>query len=168
MERFSPIFADRDRFPMRRVGPEQSYFCVYPKSMKHERLAYFFDYELTDPLPDTVYAPLELNVRAWQSTWELPERPTMTFRHSREFLQIDDRRKCGEALTYTMTGPLASLYAAASDRPQAPSGLKDSLALDWSLEKIETTLDQLCAKGLMMRDAELFLSLALPASLPAS
>jgi hypothetical protein len=46
-------------------------------------LAYFFDYKLTDPLPDTVYAPLEFNVRTWQSAWELPDRPTMTFRAGR-------------------------------------------------------------------------------------
>lgn len=167
MERFSPIFTDRDRFPMRRVQPEASYRYVYPRRMEHERLAYFFDYELAEPLPASVYATLPLQVRAWQSAWELPARPTMTFRHSPEFLQIDDRRQCGEALTYTLTGPLASLYAAASDRPQGIAGLVDGLSIDWSLEKIETRLDQLCAKGLMMRDGNHFLSLALPAGVPA-
>jgi ribosomal peptide maturation radical SAM protein 1 len=167
MERFSPIFADRGHFPMRCVGPEASYGHVYPRHMQHERLAYFFDYELTDPLPDSVYAPIIAQVRAWQSAWERPERPTMTFRHSREFLQIDDRRQCGEALTYTLAGPLASLYAASSERPVRSSRLQESLAVDWSIEKIEATLDQLCTKGLMMRDGEDFLSLALPAGGPA-
>jgi ribosomal peptide maturation radical SAM protein 1 len=169
LERFSPLFADRDRFPMRRIAPEASYFYVYPRHMHHERLAYFFDYELEDSLPDSVYSTIASQVRAWQTAWERPSHPTMTFRHSREFLQIDDQRGCGTALTYTLTGPLASIYAASSDRPQRATVLKQSLAIDWSLERIEQALNHLSEQGLMMRDGEDFLSLALPAGAsPAS
>jgi ribosomal peptide maturation radical SAM protein 1 len=163
MERYSPIFFDRERFPVRRVAPETSYFYVYPRRMQHERLAYFFDYEFAETMPDAVYESLESRVRTWQSAWERPVRPTMTFRHSPGLVQIDDRRACGETTTYTLTGPLAELYAASSDRPQRAAGLKPKLGIDWSTEKIETTLDRLCDRGITMRDGDMFLSLALPA-----
>lgn len=162
MERFSPMFSDREHFPARQIAPEASYFYVYPAYMKHERLAYFFDYQLSDALSDRVYAPIISHVRAWQSAWERHGRPSLTFRHSPELLQIEDRRVCGEETTYTLTGPLASIYAASSDRPQRAGALKETLDIDWPLDKIEKTLDELCKGGLMMRDGEEFLSLALP------
>jgi ribosomal peptide maturation radical SAM protein 1 len=162
MERYSPIYFDRERFPVRRIAPETSYFYVYPRRMQHERLAYFFDYEFAGALPDAAYEPLALRVRGWQSAWERPARPTLTFRHSPGLVQVDDRRACGETTTYTLTGPLAELYAASSDRAQHAAGLKQKLGIDWATGKIESMLDHLCAQGIMMRDGDVFLSLALP------
>ena len=46
MERFSPIYFDREAFPAKNIRPELSYFYVYPERFDMEKVAYFFDYEL--------------------------------------------------------------------------------------------------------------------------
>jgi ribosomal peptide maturation radical SAM protein 1 len=162
MERFSPIFFDRERFPARTVRAEASYSYVYPETVDLQRVAYFFDYEFDERLPDSSYEPVMNAARRWQEAWQRRVPPELRFRASDEFVQIEDRRKCEESLKYTLTGPVASLYASCSDAPQALSSLKRKLDLDWRDEKIEKTLDALCEQGLMMRDRDLFLSLALP------
>lgn len=164
MERFSPIFFDRESFPVRRLAPEASYAHVYPARMEHERLAYFFDYEFVDQLPGRAYEPLACGVRAWQAAWERQVRPSMTFRHSPGFLQIQDRRDCSRVANYTLTGTLASLYAACSDGPRTAGALSKHPDVDWPQSKIGTALDELCAQGLTFRDGGLFLSLAVPAA----
>jgi ribosomal peptide maturation radical SAM protein 1 len=164
MERFSPIFFDRESYPVKRLAPEASYAYVYPERMEHERLAYFFDYEFADRLPDRVYEPLAGGVRAWQAAWERPSRPSLTFRYSRDFLQIEDRRDCKQLDTYSLTGTLASLYAACSDGPRGISALSKSPGVDWPKSKIESALDELCGRGLSYRDGDMFLSLAVPAA----
>ena len=40
--------------------------------------------------------------------------------------------------------------------------MKQRLGIDWATQKIEATLDRLCDQGIMMRDGDAFLSLALP------
>ena len=164
MERFSPIFFDRERFPAQVVQAEASYAYVYPEFVDRERVAYFFDYKFDDRLPDSVYDPISRQTQIWQEAWQRAARPKLTFRSSPGFLQIEDRRSCMESLSYSLTGPLASLYAGCSDQPQGPSALRQRLGVDWSESKIEKTLDELCTQGLMMRDGELYLSLAIPVS----
>jgi ribosomal peptide maturation radical SAM protein 1 len=162
MERFSPVFFDRESFPVRTVRPEVSYSYVYPEFVDRERVAYFFDYEFEDKLPDSAYESVVRRSEKWKEAWDRTAHPRLTFRSSREFLQIEDSRDCLETLTYTFTGPLATLYAGCSDQPQGVVTLKKKLGVDWPEDRIETTLDELCFRGLMMRDKDLFLSLALP------
>jgi hypothetical protein len=66
--------------------------------------------------------------------------------------------------TYTFRGPLARMYAAASDRARSAAKLKEELRLPWPAEEVEAALDEFVARGLMVRDGSLFLSLALPAT----
>jgi ribosomal peptide maturation radical SAM protein 1 len=164
MERYSPIFFDRECFPARYVRPEASYAFVYPRHVDLERVAYFFDYELENTLPDTAYEETRRQVEAWKSAWERRARPSLTFWSAEEFLQIEDQRDPNTPGTYTFSGPLARLYTACSDRPQSASGLKSLLQVRWPVEEIEAALDEFCDRRLMMRDDMLFLSLALPAT----
>ncbi|AKJ03247.1 ribosomal peptide maturation radical SAM protein 1 [Archangium gephyra] len=164
MERYSPIFTDRKSFPALYVRPEASYTYVYPPSVQLEQVAYFFDYELHDTLPPSVYEESGRHVTVWQNAWQGPERPTLTFWSSPDFLQIDDSRWPGERGTYTFQGPLASIYAACSDRPMSAEELKREFALDVSEEEFAQWLADFCACGLMMKDGHQYLSLALPAT----
>jgi ribosomal peptide maturation radical SAM protein 1 len=163
MERYSPIFSDRSSFPARYVQPEASYAYVYPRDVDLDRMAYFFDYELEGTLPASVYEETARQVEAWKCAWNGRSRPTLTFWSAPDFLQIEDRRDPAVPGTYTFSGPLAPLYAACSDRPQSAVGLKSLLELEWPAGEIEASLDEFCARGLMMRDDKVFLSLALPA-----
>jgi ribosomal peptide maturation radical SAM protein 1 len=164
MERYSPIFFERDAFPARYVRPEASYAYVYPPEVALERIAYFFDYELENTLPETVYEETRTHVATWKKAWKARSVPTLTFWSGEGFLQIEDLRVPEAPGTYTFEGPLAALYAECSDEPQSAARLRSRLALPWDVAEIEGALDEFCARGLMMRDGKAFLSLALPAS----
>ena len=77
-------------------------------------------------------------------------------------MQIYDARHEGAEGTYTFEGPLADLYAAASDRPMTATGARDRIGESLTVAQIEEAFDEFAQRGLMMRDESLALSLALP------
>lgn len=162
MERFSPVYFDRDRFPVRTLEPERSYSYVYPEYVDLKKIAYFFDYEFRDTLPDSIYSGVETGVREWRQAWTGAERPRLTFRSSPGFLRVEDRRYGQSAAVYSFTGPIAALYAQASDGPQSAAMLAGHAGATWPEPKVEDALNQLCTEGLMMRDGNQYLSLAIP------
>jgi ribosomal peptide maturation radical SAM protein 1 len=164
LERFSPLFARREEFPAIRLHPEASYHYVYPPRINLERVAYFFDYQLEDTLPDSVFEPTQEAIEVWQAAWAGPNRPALTFWSAPDLLQVEDRRDPGAVGTHTFRGLLASVYAACSDRPVAAAEVQQKLGLDWPTADMEAVLDEFCKRRVMMRDGNLFLSLALPAS----
>jgi ribosomal peptide maturation radical SAM protein 1 len=164
MERYSPIYMDRQTFPATFVRAEASYDYVYPASIDRDHVAYFFDYELQDRLPDEIYEPVRSAIRVWQTEWRAARRPTMLFWYSPGLLQIDDLRHPDSYGTFTFAEPLASIYVTCSDRPQTASSIRQGLQMDSPEDEIEDALNEFAARGLMMRDDKQFLSLALPAS----
>jgi ribosomal peptide maturation radical SAM protein 1 len=163
MERYSPIFAERCEFPAKFVRPEASYGYVYPRRVDLERVAYYFDYELENTLPDESFDETCRHVESWQSAWENETWPTLTYRYSPEFLQIEDRRDSNSPMMFSFIEPLGSIYAACSDRPLPPDEVRRRLQLDQPEREIEDLLVEFCNLGLMMREGHSFLSLAIPA-----
>ncbi len=164
LERFSPLYRDRAAFPMRRMAPARNYAFVYPAHIDLAKVAYFFDYQLEDTLPDSAFEEIGRLIEAWRESWRTGVRPSLSYRRSPALVQVEDARDPGAPLTYSLDGPLAELYPAFSDRPMSVAGAREKWGWDWPVEEIEATLDEFCAKGLMMRDANLFLTLALPAT----
>jgi ribosomal peptide maturation radical SAM protein 1 len=163
MERYSPIYVDRDTFPTRYVRPQASYAYVYPSQVDLSRIAYFFDYQFRDALPDSTYKETLDWVHTWQRAWRARIRPTLTFRSAPGFVLIEDFRDSDNPGVHTFSGPLAAMYVLCSDRPQSARSLQDVSAFEWPTEEMEAAVDEFCARGLMVRDGNSFLSLALPA-----
>lgn len=164
MHRFSPIFADRKSFPARSVKPAESLKYLYPKSVDLNRVAYYFDYELEGTLPEESFEAMKTQAGAWKDAWKGTRRPRLTFNYSPGILEIEDRRNPDKPRAISTTEPLASLYSACSDQPHTAAWLQKSLGLEWSVERIENGLAKFCSQGLMMRDGNQFLTLALPGS----
>ena len=164
MERFSPIFFNRQAFPARYIHPEPSYEYIYPHYVQLNKVAYFFDYELENTLPDSAYEETLRRVQIWQNAWKETMCPTLTYWSAPNFLQIEDARNLAAPGTFTFLDPLASLYVACSEHPRTASELKQQLTLHKSIDEIEMALDEFCIRGLMMREESAFLSLALPAT----
>lgn len=162
--RFSPLFEDRERFPVDALHPEPSHGFVYPTSFDVTRVAYTFDADLVGALPDEAYDLLRDRLRDWVTAWEREVRPSLTFWSAPGLTQVEDARDPESAGTYTFRDELAALYVACSDGPTTTGQLKTSLGLEHPVEEIEWALDEFCKRGLMMRDGGLFLSLALPAT----
>ncbi|NJN11170.1 MAG: RiPP maturation radical SAM protein 1 [Richelia sp. RM1_1_1] len=163
MERFSPIFNDRQTYPARYINPEASYAYVYPQHIQLDKIAYFFDYELENILPESVYTETKQHINLWKTSSTSKFPPALTFWYAPGLLQIEDRRDPNEYNTYTFDHPQASLYFACSDKPQSVKAIKESLELSLSENEIESILEAFCTRGLMMREGKNFLSLALPA-----
>jgi hypothetical protein len=167
MERFSPIFFDRKTFPASEVKPELSYQFVYPDYVALDKIAYFFDYQLDNTLPNTAYRGLKKAINDWQQLWgkHRERKPFLTFWHSPKLLRIQDGRDPDNNRDCTFTGAEAAIYLACSDKPQTVQSLMRSLVhLDLAVEEIDQALQMFVDYGLMMQDENFYLSLALPAN----
>jgi ribosomal peptide maturation radical SAM protein 1 len=173
MERFSPAYFERDTHPVKYMRPEASYTYVYPSDVDLERAAYFFDYEFEDALPDEVYEPVQSGVDAWRAAWQGVEKtrrkhrrakfPSMIFTTADGAVRIDDRRDLGAPATHDLEGLEAKLYAACSDRPEPAARLARRVPEAGGVDEIARGLEGLHERGLMMRDGDNYLSLAVPA-----
>ena len=154
MERFSPLF--RTGSFVRRE-PTAGYRHTYPARVDLDQLAYFFDYELADTLDDDAYAPLGEALTAWRDRWAEGPAPSLTVVRGVNRSYVDDRRD-GRQGTYTLEGRTARLYDAIMTRPVSTDELRTRFGHD-----VDETLDRFLDAGLIMRDGNLHLALALPA-----
>jgi ribosomal peptide maturation radical SAM protein 1 len=164
MERFSPIFFDRQAFPVRSMRPERSYGYVYPAHVDLEKVAYVFESELEGTLSADAYAGLTDATHAWQKAWSTGEQPSLRFWSSPDLLVVEDRRTPASPLSYTFEEPVASVYLACSDRPRTAAGARETARLDLSERDVGEALRELEACGLVMQDGDRFVSLAVPAT----
>ncbi|GIH06070.1 RiPP maturation radical SAM protein 1 [Rhizocola hellebori] len=161
LERFSPLYRDAERFGVRDRAPEPSYQHVYPGSVDLDRVAYFFDYEIQDALPDHAYDALRAAVEQWTAVWKAGP-PVLLYQATPGSLQIYDGRHQGSEGTYRFHGTLADIYLACSDRPTTAAAVRERLRLDLPLPAIEEAFTQFAQRGLMFLDGPLALALALP------
>ncbi|MET8147157.1 RiPP maturation radical SAM C-methyltransferase [Actinoplanes sp. NPDC049668] len=162
LERFSPLFTDPDSGVKER-GPERGYRYVYPESFDLDKVAYFFEYALADPLPDEAYAGVRTATAAWREAWERPTPPTLTYFSAPGYLQIYDGRRPGAEGTYTFEGELAEVYLACVDRPIGATAVRERIGRRLPVDAIEEAFDGFAERGLMFRDGSSALALALPA-----
>jgi len=164
LERFSPMYTQPERFPLRRREPEPSHRYVYPDAVDLDRVAYFFDYEFENALPPAAYAGLRKAVDEWSEAWESDIPPVLTYRSSPGFLRIYDGRQPENQGVYTFHDTLADIYLACGDRPTTASAVRAKLGLSVPAKAIEDAFGQFQDRGLMFLDGNLALSLALPAT----
>ena len=165
MERFSPIFEDRATFPAKSVAPERELQFIYPRDFDLSQLAYVFDYELEDTLPDSAFEGIIKAVETWKEADAREVRPSLTLHRAPDFIQIVDGRDPEMVSVHTFEGALAKLYEAVMEKPHSAKMVVESTGLPQGVAEVEDALNEFVARDLMMRDGQLFLSLALPASL---
>jgi len=163
LERFSPFYTDPDTFPTRYRKPERSYRYVYPRDVDLEKVAYFFDYEFVDSLPDEVYADLARGIDDWQAAWQSGPRPVLTYRSSPSFVEIYDGRWPGREGTYGLGGTPADVYVACSERPITATAVCERLGGTVPVDDVRAICREFTRLGLMILDGPLALSLAIPA-----
>ena len=163
LERFSPIFMERDTFRLHRRSPERSYRYVYPDSVDLERVAYFFDYEIDGGLPESTYADVRRAAGDWSRAWEEDNSPALKYWQAPHFVQIYDGRQPGQGGTYTLEDTLADLYVACADRPTTAAAVRRSLNLSLSTQDIQEVFEEFQKLGLMFLDEQFVLALAVPA-----
>jgi ribosomal peptide maturation radical SAM protein 1 len=163
LERFSPMYNQPDRYSVRHRRPEPSHHYVYPDSVDVERVAYVFDYELTESLPPAAYAALGKATAEWSTAWQGEVPPVLSYQSSPGYLRIVDGRHRGHEGMYTFHDTLADIYLACSDRPTTAEAVRRRLGLDRPVSAVEDAFRRFQDFGLMFLDGNLALSLALPA-----
>jgi hypothetical protein len=176
MERFSPLFTDEEAFPREFRRPEASYSYVYPEAIDLEKIAYFFDHKLERTLEPSAYDGVRRALELWRRSWNRAggeggreagdafraPRPALAFSYSDDFLQISDTRRVSGRASFTFEGPHARLYKATVDRPVSAVRALELSGIAASPGKVERALGEFCERGVMMRDGDRFLALALP------
>lgn len=163
LERFSPMQVTPEVFGLRRLRAGRSYRYVYPDTVDLDRIAYFFEYEQDDALPDSTYDGLSRAVDGWKAAWEATPTPALTYWSAPDFLQIHDARRPGAEGTYTFHGDLANIYLACSERPMSAQAVRAETGTGLPVEAIEEAFGEFQRRGLMFLDGSLALALALPA-----
>jgi ribosomal peptide maturation radical SAM protein 1 len=162
LERFSPMFTELPDNRFRFKAPERSYSYVYPTEIDLTKVAYFFDYELEDALPDDAYDDLRQAIWQWRNAWR-EAQPELTYWFAPRLLQIYDGRWPGRKRSYTFRGEAADVYSACSERPRSAAAVRDERGLDMGVDEVARLFGEFERLGVMMLDGEHALALALPA-----
>jgi ribosomal peptide maturation radical SAM protein 1 len=164
IDRFSPVFEDRESFEVRDLRPEPSYRYSMPASVDLTNAAYHFQGDLVGSLPDSAYAGTDAVVAEWKKLHDDDPQPTLTASWTSGLVHIDDARDPASPITHVIEGAVAELYLACFDEPRTAGALRTELGIEAPLDDVEAALDRLCDRRLMLRDGNLFLALALPAT----
>jgi ribosomal peptide maturation radical SAM protein 1 len=163
LERFSPLFAQAQTGKFARYAPERSYKYVYPAGTDLDKVAYFFDYKLAEPLPARTYRPMQKAIRSWQAAWK-PGRPSLTYWYTPALLHVHDARKPGKQRgTHIFDGVAADVYVACSNRPRSAAAVGRELSPPVPAHEVRAIMAEFERLGLMLIDEEHALALALPA-----
>jgi ribosomal peptide maturation radical SAM protein 1 len=163
MERFSPLHARPECHGVRSMVPERSYHYVYPSDTDLAAIAYFFEYDLAEQLPDSTYDELRGAVADWTEARNSVPPPELTYWSAPGYLQIHDGRHNSDDGTYSFEGTPARVYVACSDHPTSAAAVARGLPEPTPVEAVEEIIAEFHRLGLMLRDGAHVLALALPA-----
>lgn len=163
LERFSPFYTDAS-LGFFNVRPHASYKHIYPEHIDHAKIAYFFDYDVRDVVPEETFAALEAATNHWSELWANTPRPSLVYRRLPDKLFLIDRRT-EQARQAMLTGWAAYAYEACGDSPRTAVGVSDQLAEsggEVTVGQVTSLLARCCRSGVMVHDAGKYLSLAIP------
>lgn len=169
LERFSPYFHDRERFPVLNVRPQASYRYVYPRHVDLEKVAYFFDYEMGDTVSDSQHQPAKAFVSQWQQDWSSGNRHSLSYRRTADGLLIDYNWGADKNGTYTLSGALALIYELCVETIHTPRQVVEHLRqwpqeYDFSEDEVRDAMDEYCRGRLMLAEDDKYFSLAIPSN----
>jgi len=169
LERFSPYFTDRERYPVRQVRAEGSYRFAYPEELgvDLDKIAYFFDYEMGQTLPDSAHAATRAWVREWQQRYSSAGPDTLTYRRTGDAVLVDDNRGPEHRGSHAFYGPMAQAYEFCTETMRTPASLAAHLAgtdptAGYTEHDARDALEEFCGRGLMVAENNHYLALALP------
>lgn len=164
LDRFSPNFEKSEQYGFVNVKPYPSYNYIYPfGSQAVTNLAYYFTFEYSELQDvDTYTQPVAKEIAIWQEVYETSD--LFSVDKGTELLIID-LRPIASKPTAILAGIEKVLYVAC-DRIHTTNQLqrliKEHFNEEVSAQKIEELLELLVNSGLMIREDQSYLSLAIP------
>jgi hypothetical protein len=164
--RFSPLFEQSTAWEMSNIRAHKGYRAIYPFEPDDlDAIACFFEFDHAGNEKIPMYIePLKQQVAIWKQQWK-QKPPSLTAHEERgnKIVLYDDRPHRTQARV-ELTGAAAAAYAVCQDisafqavaaRVRHP-GVKNHL----SDEELRRTLDGFVARKFMLREGDLYLSLA--------
>jgi ribosomal peptide maturation radical SAM protein 1 len=164
LDRFSPYFDDPKRYGITNVQPYPGYRHVYDASdAALARLAYYFTFDYVQSSEVGEYSrEVADGVAAWRGAHEHSQ---LVFLDGTYAMVVIDLRPCAEVPVTLLSGVQRWLYRAC-DAIQSAGQLCDRMDRESSFpltpEEIHGQLAALTKTGLMLREGDRYLSLALP------
>ena len=165
IDRFSPYFVTPTELGIQLTGPRRHYQHLYDvDATTLFDLAYHFRAEYLDGRdPSTYAAPVVEAIERWRDHGMATYR-SLRYRRGPGFIVVDDRRPGLAAQRYEFDAAEAEIYLAC-DAGESPAGIRERLAeqLDADLGEadVRAFLDELVACGLMFREGDRYLALAI-------
>lgn len=164
LDRFSPLFAEAERFDLQRVRPAHAYYFVYPLDRRDlYDLAYYFDFDYGDGRKPLEY--MESATRAVASWWNGKQIgsdrcPVLEARWSGDRIVVRDTRPCAVESIVTLMGTEALVFERC-DTPQSVRSIAGALTMTQNgVAEVEAALAGLTARKLVIDIAGQYLTLA--------
>ncbi|MEC4885492.1 MAG: RiPP maturation radical SAM C-methyltransferase [Scytonema sp. PMC 1070.18] len=164
LDRFSPNFEESERYGFVNIKPYPSYHYIYPLNVEAVmNLAYYFTFEDVKSQDVTNYfKPVAEQISAWEAVYD--ESDIFSVDKGNNLLIFDFRPIAHKPL-HILTGLQRNLYIAC-DRIHTLYQLQQSFQQtsdeEISAKEVEEALQQLIDMGLMIREGNSYLSLAVP------
>jgi ribosomal peptide maturation radical SAM protein 1 len=163
LQRFSPNFTQATTMGFDNVRPIESYGYIYPKEIDTQRIAYFFEYNAKDTLPETAYTPIRTEIMRWQEQWRGKVKPRLTYAIKDGRLSILDARQPEMPRAHKFDGIAARIYEFCGDTDRSVDSIREHLRDETADENaLQALLGRFVMHGLMCEERGTFLSLALP------
>ncbi len=161
LDRFSPNFETPAEHGFQNVRPYPAYSYVYPLSEEAvHNLAYFFVYDRRDRVDTQTYtAPLARRIADWQSSY--PQTDFFSLEVGPWLLLWDFRPVAGAPLV-TLSRLARFLYLECDQVRTLPYLQRAAAAQYPGVERVELLLETMCGRGLLLRDKDSYLALAVP------
>ena len=165
LDRFSPNFNQADEFGFTAVKPYPAYSYIYPLPPETvSNLAYFFSHEYEDGRDVASYvSPLIDQVKIWKETHE---RSVLYWIDKGSDAIIVDLRPGADKMLSVTAGVAKTLFASCG-RARSITQLDREVNVDphhaVPAAEIEEHLEQFVERGLMIREDDLYLNLAMAA-----
>jgi ribosomal peptide maturation radical SAM protein 1 len=165
LERFSPLY--REVAAAEELRPERSYSYIYPANVDLSRASYFFEWRSHQAVSEPVIKQLRAGVDRWQSKWAMDRLPSLTFVRTHGNIHISDGREQPHApISISYRAPADSIYIYCSEQPRSLDNivqfLRSSCGVTLGQGNLEAILERFVARGFMLAEDNLYLSLALP------
>jgi ribosomal peptide maturation radical SAM protein 1 len=157
-DRGSPMFEQPGKHGITKLTPSRCYDFIYPKAFDLRKASYFFEDE-RDEVPDpAAWDDCLDTVAEWRDRWTRGPKPTLTYVKGWQTLTIHDRRN-GTPKAYRFDDRTAQLYELCADAKRREDLL---VKFDGDAAFLDTALEELIEKGVMLELDDKVLALALP------
>ncbi|HEX2971617.1 MAG TPA: RiPP maturation radical SAM C-methyltransferase, partial [Tepidisphaeraceae bacterium] len=113
MDRFSPLFQQRNGPAISWSRPWEAYRSIYPPEVDLERAAYFFEYHSPQTLPESFHQPTFQLVESWQHEWAR-RAPILQWYRREDSVIVQDSR-FGEEREFTLGAAAGRVLDECSD-----------------------------------------------------